>query len=167
MGEFIADEDDVSGFSVTILYLWLVISCIIDSINFWWWRWWFFFVGLFLIFIFTIVHILSTDKQIDKKEEVKKIEAKKTEKTKETKKPKEKNMNKDKDLADMFRNIFLDAVKKSETLTISNVLIDKGKELKNMYVIPGNSTPFLSEDDARREMKIGESIFRVNLLRIE
>ena len=57
---------------------------------------------------------------------------------------------------------------KPERLCV-DVLLQKGGELKSIYVIPGRSEPYFSIDEngARSNLREGESLYKLDISRIE
>ena len=53
-----------------------------------------------------------------------------------------------------------------ETITVQNVLIHKDSKI-TMYVVPGNSESFVGEDRARKNRQEGQSMYKVEITRIE
>lgn len=83
-----------------------------------------------------------------------------------TNEPQPKNPGKPSDLVRKMLEAAFKAIRaKPERLSI-NVLLKEGDELKGIYVIPGRQNPYIREEEARAEIRDGETLYRLDVYRV-
>ena len=73
---------------------------------------------------------------------------------------------KDINVEGLLKKVFENIGAKPERVAL-NVLLQKGGELKEIYVIPGRPEPYLTEQQARAELRKGETLYRLYVCRVE